>query len=246
MKWTATKILATLQTCGDDFTFPMLDNGYVYPAASRLALYRSEEDWGLTIEIFGYSPRAGLPDTQIHTFGSRLVRSGQTSDFASADAHAVYLAKNPNNESFFVFPVDGGGWQDAEDSDLVGKTESTVSVRGTQYAFPSREDYGHSGISLQDASRVHVFELCRLLAIRDRDGVLATAEERRMCLPPELTQILQLEEWHHPDLAGGETVDGSATFVSLANVLATGDASAYRPRLSSNTHWQHWPEAGIL
>lgn len=43
----------------------MLDNGYVYLAATRLSLYRSATDWAIAIEVFGFSPRAGLPDTHI-------------------------------------------------------------------------------------------------------------------------------------------------------------------------------------
>jgi hypothetical protein len=50
----------------------MLDNGYVYLAATRLSLYRSATDWAIVIEVFGFSPRAGLPDTHIYTFASRL------------------------------------------------------------------------------------------------------------------------------------------------------------------------------
>jgi hypothetical protein len=246
MKWDAPQILSVLQACSDAFTFPMLDNGYVYPAASRLTLHRSEGDWGLTIEIFGHSPRSGIPDTHIHTFGSRLVRPRQESDFASDQAYLAHLANNPYNESAFVFPVDEGDWQDPDDWNLVAETATTVFVRGKRHAMPSREDYARSGIPLEDPSRVQVFELCRFLAIRDREGVLATARERRRCLPPELTPILQLDEWHHPDLANGEPIGGNATFASLADALATGDPSAYRSYLPSNTHWRHWPEAGTL
>jgi len=34
------EILSILDDCCDAFTFPMLDNGYVYLAATRLSLYR--------------------------------------------------------------------------------------------------------------------------------------------------------------------------------------------------------------
>ena len=66
------EILSILDRCCDAFTFPMLDNGYVYLAATRLSLYRSTTDWAMVIEVFGFSPRAGLPDTSIQTFASRL------------------------------------------------------------------------------------------------------------------------------------------------------------------------------
>jgi len=51
-------ILTILDACCHSATFPMLDNGYVYLAASRLSLHRSTTDWALVIEVFGFSPRA--------------------------------------------------------------------------------------------------------------------------------------------------------------------------------------------
>lgn len=44
----------------DAYAFPMLDNGYVYLAATRLSLFRSSTDWAVAVEVFGYSPRAGV------------------------------------------------------------------------------------------------------------------------------------------------------------------------------------------
>ncbi len=72
MAFEAEEILAILDRCCDAFTFPMLDNGYVYLAATRLSLYRSATDWAIVIEVFGFSPRSGLPDTHVQTFASRL------------------------------------------------------------------------------------------------------------------------------------------------------------------------------
>jgi hypothetical protein len=239
------QILSALEQCAENFTFPMLDNGYVYPAASRLALFRSLEDWAMTIEVFGFSPRSGIPDTHIYTFGSRLVRSRKEADFVNK-AYANYLASNPNNESVFIYPVDEGDWQDPDDSDLVAENGQTISVRSRSLPLPAREEYKTHGISLDDESRVYVFELCRFLAATNRDLVLVSAEERRVCVPPELQQVLLLEEWLHPDLSGGETLGECVTFKSLANVLANGDASAYKPTMPPNSHWKHWPAAGIL
>jgi len=92
-------ILAILDDCCDAFTFPMLDNGYVYLAATRLSVFRSDNDWALVIEVFGFSPRAGLPDTHIHTFASHLHNRDTTARYVSAEAYENYLRNNPNNES---------------------------------------------------------------------------------------------------------------------------------------------------
>lgn len=72
MSFDPEEILSILDRCCDAFMFPMLDNGYMYLAATRLSLYRSAADWAMVIEVFGFSPRAGLPDTSIQIFASRL------------------------------------------------------------------------------------------------------------------------------------------------------------------------------
>ena len=69
MKHTEADILRVLDNCCDAFTFPMLDNGYVYLAATRLSLFRDNADWAMTIEVFGFSPRAELPDASVYCFG---------------------------------------------------------------------------------------------------------------------------------------------------------------------------------
>jgi len=60
-------LLRVLDSCAQSCTFPMLDNGHVYLAATRLSLFGSAADWALVVEVFGFSPRAGLPDLHVHT-----------------------------------------------------------------------------------------------------------------------------------------------------------------------------------
>jgi len=77
--------------------------------------------------------------------------------------------------------------------------------------------------------------------------VLATPEERRISVLPEMELILQLEEWHHPNVVDDkERPSGSKTFQQLAQVLVTGDVSLYQSSQPSNTHWRNWPGAGRL
>lgn len=246
MNWHPQDILAALDKCAEQFTFPMLDNGYVYPAATRLSLYRSPDDWSMVIEIFGFSPRSGLPDVHIYTFASRLVRAKSVNDYVSRQAYEKYLANNEHNESTFIYPIEEGGWLDTEDSELLAAGASTVMVRGQPMDAPPLREYGAHGIALQDPPHVYVFEFCRLLAASAREKVLATADERRKCIPPDLVQIMQLEEWDHPDLGSGELPSSSSTFKSLAEILAHGNVAGYRPSGEPNTHWKNWPEGGTL
>jgi hypothetical protein len=246
-KLDATGILGILDRCCDYFTFPMLDNGYVYLAATRMSLFRSPGDWALVIEVFGFSPRGPLPDTQIYSFASRLYNRDTREQYVSAEAYENYLANNPNNDSRFVYPIAEGSWKNREVRDEVSRDAREVSVRGESRPVPGTHEYARYGIVLAEPPTVHIFELSRFLAAVLRDDVLATEQERRVSVLPEMTQILQLEEWHHPDVSDfGARPSGSPTFLQLAEVLASGDATKYEPTEPPNTHWRHWPEGGTL
>ncbi len=242
----ADEILRILDDCGGAFTFPALDNGYVYLAGTRLSLHRSPEAWALVIEVFGFSPRSGLPDTHVYTFASRLHGRDRPDAYVSRQAYENYLANNPHNESRFVFPLAEGDWQDPENLELVAANATTVGVRGRPWSIPSIPTFEHHGIALEAAPQIHTFELCRYLAAVARDEVLARPLERRASVGPEMGELLVLEDWNHPDLVGDARPSESATFRQLAQVLVTGDVGLYRPSDPPNTHWRNWPDGGSL
>lgn len=242
----AEEILSILDRCCDAFTFPMLDNGYVYLAATRLSVYRSSPDWAMVIEVFGFSPRAGLPDTHIYTFASKLFNRDAPEKYRTLQAYNNYLANNPHNDSRFIFSIGEGSWQDADNAEFVSSSARQLLLRGQPQPVPSADEYGLRGIQLEEPHRVRVFELCRFLAGVARERVLATSEERRVSVLPEMNHILQLEEWHHPDLLAGERPSGSDAFRQLAQVISSGDARAYHPSQQPNTDWRNWPEGGRL
>ena len=247
MKFNAQEILSELDRCCDAFTFPMLDNGYFYLAATRLSLYRSPTDWALVIEVFGFSPRAGLPDTHIYTFASRLHDRDPAQNYVTREAYENYLMHNPHNEFRSIHPVERGAWQDNEICELLANDAKEIVVRSASIPLPKLADYTRYGIHLEDPPRIQVFEACRYLADVARDAVLANAAERRVSVLPEMTQILQLEEWHHPNVVDdNDRPSGSEAFQQLASVLVTGDMTLYQPTLPPNTHWRNWPDGGRL
>jgi hypothetical protein len=88
----------------------------------------------------------------------------------------------------------------------------------------------------------HVF---RELVPEHRDLLLADETELRARIPADLPKVLQLEEWHQPDLF--RTIpSASETYQMVAEVLVDGDVTHYRPSLPPNTHWSNWPESGSL
>jgi len=244
---TPAEILSILDQCCDNFAFPMLDNGYVYLAATRLSLFRSDDDWALVIEVFGFSPRSGLPDTCIYTFANRLHDRNSPDKYITREAYDNYLRNNPNNESRFIFPIAEGPWQNADDSEVLADNVTAMPLRGQMVELPSRIEYSKYDIALYDPDKIFVFEACRFLAVNHRDALLATDVERRISVPPNLDQILVLDEWSHPDIID-ESIrpSSSETFQQLATVMATGNTVAYRPTLPPNTHWSNWPDGGTL
>jgi hypothetical protein len=247
MRFAADQILAILDRCCDSFTFPMLDNGYVYLAATRLSLYRSVSDWAMVIEVFGFSPRAGLPDTSILTFASRLHNRDAPERYRSREAYDNYLAHNPHNEFRSIYPINEGPWPDEENGEFVTDGAEEIVVRGRALQLPFLDEYKQRGIKLEEPPRVRVFELCRFLADVARELVLATAQERRVSVLPDMTQILQLEEWHHPNVVdNADRPSGSETFQQLAQVLTTAEVATYHPSQPPNTHWRNWPDGGSL
>jgi hypothetical protein len=239
-------ILTILDSCCDTGRFPMLDNGYVYLAASRLSLHRSNTDWALVIEVFGFSPRAGTPDLHVYTFASRLHERNSPSSYINQEAYEQYLANNPHNESRFFFPFDNEEWGDPEDSEIVARDVTDVQLRGQSIALPPTEEYARYGIALETPPRVQIFELCRYLAETHREAVLATSAERRASVLPEMRELLVLEQWRHPDLLADERPSTVCAFQQLCEVLATGDLTQYHADEPPNTHWSNWPEGGHL
>lgn len=242
----ASEILSIWDQCCASYTFPMLDNGYVYPAASRLSVHWSPENWALVFELFGYSPRARRPDTTIATFAGKLFERNRRDRFVNDAAYSNYLKENPHNEDRQIWPVEDGDWIATQDREMLAGEGLPFMLRGHLMHTPTAAAYEDHGIELSKAPNVMVFEFCRWLAAEQRERLLANPQERRVSLTPDLQELFVLDEWHHPDLAGGEVASQSATFQQLAQVLASGDAKHYRPTETPNTHWRNWPDGGTL
>jgi hypothetical protein len=66
----------------------------------------------------------------------------------------------------------------------------------------------------------------------------------------EFTTVIRAQETRTDEYASREWAENRPssyqTWQQIAQVLATGDTSYYRPTLPANTHWVNWPEAGSL
>src|SRR5205823_1567424 len=72
---TAGHVLDELAEHVDACTFPILDNIFVYPAATRLSAYSDRRHWALLIEVLGFNPNMGGHlgiHSAIYSFGNCL------------------------------------------------------------------------------------------------------------------------------------------------------------------------------
>jgi len=233
--FTQADILKQLDACARAFTFPMLDNGYVYLADTRLTAYRDGGRWALVIEVLGYGAREGGHDgmnNALYCFGNCLRRPPGT---ASGDFLAV-TADAPEGTTF------------SEDRSSVARPDApSILIRGRRVALDlSPESLAAHGVELVEPPQVTAADLLRRLVPEHRAELLATEAELRERIPADLPQFLRLDEWRHPDLAANDLPSASPTFQMLADALASGDPDRYHPTEPPNTHWRNWPEGGTL
>ncbi len=232
--YTQSEILSQLDACAEEYTFPMLDNGYVYLADVRLSAYRTERYWALIIEVLGSNYRAGGVFNDLYCFGNCFT---QNPGLASEGILAVM--DDVSNYPIFA----------EEDHWDVCKEKGVLRVRDKLIPYDvSIEKLLERGIGEDkwDSDGVTITELVRSLVPEHRTSLLATEEDLRQRLPFGLPLVLRLDEWHHPDLVEGELPSGNQAFQMIADALVSGDPSYYKPTQSPNTHWSNWLESGTL
>ena len=247
-------VIDYLDTCVIDepYCFFMdLGHGYFYTANSRLTLYGDDGRWAIVFEKSGYANRDGRIELELNFFGNCL----HNLDRAGADDRYICNAK-------FLTLVDGDALNAiASDFEQVSPAASFVKVRAESVPIPSTKAGFAKWIpDIENDSgfleRPTFWDLARFLAFENVDLCRATDTEKRLCLPRDLPEIMTVDEWHHrnyhhydngPDKElMGDAPSTYETFPLLAEVLATGDPSRFRPTLPPNSHWSNWPEAGTL
>lgn len=232
---TQEEILAQLDQCAENYSFPMLDNGYAYPADVRLTAYRDTDRWALVIETVDQSPRGGGHEgtrNVIHVFGNCI-------EGEPGPANEDFLSRTSD-------PPEGPIYGEECDWNLE-RIAGTVMVRDRPILFDLSPDVlQHKGITPAEQGTLSAIDLLRSLLPEHRELFLATDAEKRRRIPSDLPEFMRLEEWHHPDLSGNERPSDNETIQLLAEALVSGDPTRYKPKAVPNTHWRNWPEGGTL
>ncbi|QUW03726.1 hypothetical protein J8C06_04650 [Chloracidobacterium validum] len=224
---TPAEILSQLDACAESLAFPMLDAPGFRLAAARLHAYRDAERWALVIETLGcheFGIGHAAIDNCLHVYGNCLERPPGT-----------------RPEDYLHPTSDGDECPTFDERQYVRREARTVRIRGRLVLLPDRSPLLDSeGRPLALGRRWRDDELLRWLAARYRHDLLATEAELRGRIPPDLPELLTLDAWHHPDLGSEVVPSASETFRQLAEVLATGDVTRYRPSHPSNTCRPDW------
>tara|TARA_R110001606_G_scaffold9182_1_gene39960 strand:+ start:1109 stop:1843 length:735 start_codon:yes stop_codon:yes gene_type:complete len=234
-EYSAKDILKQLDKCAEDYTFPMLDNGYVYPIHSKLSAYRDEKSWALIIEVIGFNYRGGGHNgisNCLHVFGNCIDTKPGTDN-----ANFIYLTDNSSDFPTF----------DEEYEESLNPKAKSIKLRGKSIEIiHKREFYLNKGIELEEEDKIFVWEFLRGLEPEYNNDFVATEKEIRERIPANLPKIMELTEWNHPDCADSELPSKNETFKQIAKVLETGKTEFYKPTKKPNNHWKNWPDGGTL
>jgi len=233
--FTAKQILDQLDGCCADFTFPLLDNGYVHLAGTKLSAYRDDNRWMLIIEIIGFSYRGGGHNgitNCLHVYGNCL-------DYEPGTRNENFLYLTGDADDSNSFDDEQEFYLRPEATHFLMRNERTAIVH-------DRDAYTKAGIVLEDEEKISAFEFLRMLDYMRHDKLVATEQEITERIPAGISKILELHKWFHPDCVSGELASQNETFQMIASVLETGNPGLYQPTYLPNTHWHNWPDGGTL
>lgn len=234
-EFTAKEILEQLDSASKQFSFPMLDNGYVYPVTTRLSSWRNDSLWRIVIEVIGFNYRGGGHsgiENCLYIFGNKL-------------DHKPGL----DNANFLSLTADGpeGNAFDQQTESYLNPAVGSMLVRGNPISYSHDPAYyAARGIKLEEPGKIRIWEMMRGLMPEHRHQFLATEEDLKQRIPSGLPLFIRLDDWNHPDLANQEKPGKNETFIMLADALETGDKKIFKPTQKPNTHWSNWPEGGTL
>jgi hypothetical protein len=212
-------ILNCLDKAARNWDFPGFDNINYDMVTARLTGFINDDNWALTIEqvVSWYSLNGVEPVLMISVFGSHVLI----------------------NEPFVIyFPVRYPLNELEEDDEDIPESIS-VMIRGEQFIINSSEIERNPHLS-----DYIDFDLMIHLVDRYRAKILATETEFREIVPAQLAQIIQLDNWHHPDVYNPNSEfsmpSKTKSMQAIAQVLVSGKPELYQPCEEDNVDWRKW------
>lgn len=216
--FTTENILNCLDKAAGNLDFPGFDGINIDMITARLTGFRNDENWALTIEeiVSWYSLNGVEPVLMISAFGSRVLIN---------EPFVTYFpVKYPLNELE----------EDEESPESI-----SVMIRDEQFMINSIEIERNTHLS-----DYIDFDLMIHLVNKYRAKILATGTELSEIVPQELSQIIQLDNWHHPDVYNPNSEfsmpSRTKSMQMIAQVLVSGKPELYQPCEENNVDWHKW------
>ena len=242
--FTEEDILNCLDKAAANLDFPGFNGINIDMVTARLTGFRNDTDWALTIEeiVSWYGLNGVEPVLMISAFGSRIFINepfatyfpvkytlGELERSKEKDYQDMSVAGIICDEGFDV-------WEEYEQEipDYL-----LVVIRGKKIIINSSEIQRHPQI--KDSFN---FDLIIHIANKYRTQMLATETELREIVPQELTQVIQLDNWHHPDVYNPNSEfsvpSKTKSMQMIAEVLVSDNPELYQPCEENNVDWQKW------
>jgi hypothetical protein len=257
------------------YDFITLNHPYVYTIDSRLNVFSDNAGkWAVVSEVLGFNPRGGVISLELRYFGNcvKLIKTPQGTITNSYELFPIDFYSQVETIDGEALMPDAAFWlirgkeiplsqqkQDYIDADieLQGYEPGNGEIR--------LEEVGRLLITqYQDILRAADEELFKYLP-NNLEKVLVVDEWYHKEFSQFLSPINDLTSYvkHNPEmkmqieahlqmereqneLKWQDRPSTYETWQQIAEVIVSGDASRYNPRLAPNSHWRNWPESGAL
>lgn len=211
-----------------EFNFPVLDNANLALANARLTAFRSERHWCLFFELVGFAVLELEFVDWIYAYGSCIYPEGFRGE-------RIVLSQVP--EYPLQVPCTNECIADRSRFDVViGQERLTFT--------PGDREYVEAGISMAQENgpgSITEAEILRFLVHKFPNRFFASDMELLSFAPAcsGVTKFIQVNEWKHPDISGGEVPSQNRAMQTLIMALRVGDSTVFDAG-SPNTHWRRW------
>ncbi|HRW10965.1 MAG TPA: hypothetical protein P5121_37950 [Caldilineaceae bacterium] len=216
-------ILNQLDRCAETFNFPVLDNVHWRVADTRLTVFLDQE-WAIVFEIIAFDIRIYSFVNIIYGYGSEVVDPGFKTSveiFSASPDH-------PFEDDY------GNTILDLHDFDLI--------IEGQEHNFAiTNEQLAQYGLLLHDSEDIEA-NLLRIVCSLYQNRFFLDNEKLLLLLNrPHLQPFLRLDDWKHPNIAGGELPSKTACFQRLAEAISQKNQEIYSCSQNEiNTDWKNW------
>jgi hypothetical protein len=227
---TAQEILNKL----DDEKFPILGSHYSlkqFHGDQKLTVYRNEHRWAMLIQILYF-------DDYFEEFNGTLLKtylySNSIPDFCETETFFDLV-----QHDYDAFRID------SKNNTVLNPKLKEIKVRDQAINIQIDElHFSSKDIDIENIKSIKPWEFMRSILPENAHHFWLTPEEISWRIPNGLVEILNLQDWYHPNFLKWEKPSDSPSFIEIASVIATGDASNYCTK-EQNTHWSNWPEGAM-